>query len=93
MYDPDVVETFIRVYRDIEVGGADAPQHREVMQRVTQSRHDAGASHDLAPEVAGSSPGSPLAFFSLSRMASGEACVGDVPGPGSSRLARSRFSP
>src|SRR5438128_1389769 len=37
MYDPQVVDTFVRVYRDIEVI-VDAPEHREVMQRVTQSR-------------------------------------------------------
>jgi putative nucleotidyltransferase with HDIG domain len=39
MYDPEVVDTFIRVYRDIEVGGADAPEHRKVMQRIAQSHH------------------------------------------------------
>ncbi len=78
MYDPDVVDTFVRVYRDIEVGNADAPQHREVMQRVTQSRQDAGASHDLAPEVSANAPGSLLAFVSLSRVASGDATMADV---------------
>ena len=43
MYDPDVVDTFVRVYRDIDVVIDDAPEHREVMQRLTQSRHDSGA--------------------------------------------------
>jgi putative nucleotidyltransferase with HDIG domain len=87
MYDPDVVETFVRVYRDIEVGNADAPQHREVMQRVTQSRHDAGATHDLAPEVSANAPGSLLAFVSLSRVASGDAGMADVLALGSRLLA------
>jgi putative nucleotidyltransferase with HDIG domain len=87
MYDPEVVETFVRVYRDIEVGGADAPQHREVMQRVTQSRHEAGVSHELAPEVSGTAPSSLLAFVSLSRVASGDAGMADVLALGSRLLA------
>jgi len=60
------------------VGSADAPEHREVMQRVTQSRQDIGAAHELAPEVSANAPGSLLAFVSLSRVASGDAGVADV---------------
>lgn len=87
MYDPDVVDAFVRVYRDIEVGSADAPEHREVMQRITQSRHDDGASHDLAAEVSASASSSLLAFVSLSRVASGDAAVADVLALGSRLLA------
>ncbi|MCU1385559.1 MAG: hypothetical protein JWL71_4256 [Acidobacteria bacterium] len=86
MYDPGVVETFVRVYRDIEVGGADAPEHREVMQRLTLSRNDAGGARDLAPEVSAGAPASLLAFVSLSRVASGEATIGDVLALGSRLL-------
>src|SRR5437762_7317516 len=39
MYDPAVVETFTRVYRGLQVE-KDAPEHREVLQRVTASRVD-----------------------------------------------------
>jgi putative nucleotidyltransferase with HDIG domain len=77
MYDPAVVDTFVRVYRDIGVAGADAPGHREVMERVTQSRHDAGP-RDVAPEVTANAPSSLLAFVSLSRVASGDASAADV---------------
>ena len=87
MYDPDVVDTFVRIYRDLDVGGHDAPEHREVMQRVTQSRHDAGAVRDLAPEVSASAPSSLLAFVSLSRVASGDASIADVLALGSRLLA------
>jgi putative nucleotidyltransferase with HDIG domain len=87
MYDPGVVETFVRVYRDIEVAHADAPEHREIMQRLTQSRHDGGPVRDLAPEVAATAPNSLLAFVSLSRVASGEASVADVLALGSRLLA------
>ena len=87
MYDPDVVDMFVRVYREIGVAGADAPEHREVMQRITQSHNDAGASRELAPEVTASAPGGLLAFVSLSRIASGDAGIADVLALGSRLLA------
>ncbi|HET6957035.1 MAG TPA: HD domain-containing phosphohydrolase [Vicinamibacterales bacterium] len=86
MYDPVVVDTFVRVYRDINVV-VDAPEHREVMQRVTQSRQDDCAVHDPAPEQTGSAPSSLLAFVSLSRVASGDAGVADVLALSSQLLA------
>jgi putative nucleotidyltransferase with HDIG domain len=86
MYDPEVVDTFVRVYRDIEVI-VDAPEHREVMQRVTQSRQDGTTSHEVPPEVSGNAPSSLLAFVSLSRVASGDADVADVLALGSRLLA------
>ena len=87
MYDPEVVDTFVRVYRDIAVGG-DAQQHLEVMQRVTQARHDESAlPRELAPEILSSAPGSLLAFVSLSRVASGDASLADVLALGSRLLA------
>jgi putative nucleotidyltransferase with HDIG domain len=87
MYDPAVVEAFVRVHLDIEVVSDDAPEHREVMQRVTQSRQDVGAAHELAPEVSANAPSSLLAFVSLSRVASGDATVADVLALGSRLLA------
>lgn len=85
MYDPRVVETFIRVYRDIPMGSADAPEHREVMQRITQVRGDA-----LPLDATSESPSattSLLAFVSLARVASGEGGVADVLALGSRLLA------
>jgi putative nucleotidyltransferase with HDIG domain len=86
MYDPAVVDTFVRVYAQIEVGSADAPQHREVMQRVNQSRHD-DPPREAALDVSTSAPTSLLAFVSLSRVASGDATVPDVLALGSRLLA------
>ena len=40
MYDPAVVDTFIRIYRDINVDAANTIEHHEVLQRISQSRHD-----------------------------------------------------
>jgi putative nucleotidyltransferase with HDIG domain len=86
MYDPDVVDAFVRVHLDIDVV-VDAPGQREVMQRVTQSRQDIGASTEPAPEVPANSPVSLLAFVSLSRVATGDAGVADVLALGSRLLA------
>jgi putative nucleotidyltransferase with HDIG domain len=85
MYDPDVVDTFIRVYRGIEVTGADAPEHREVMQRITQSHYDPPAALESAHEPS-PAPASLLAFVSLARVASGEGGVADVLALGSKLL-------
>ena len=87
MYDPAVVDTFVRVYREIAVEHADAPEHREVMQRITRSQHDESAAHEPTLEVAAAAQGSLLAFVSLSRVASGAADVADVLALGSRLLA------
>jgi putative nucleotidyltransferase with HDIG domain len=84
MYDPDVVDTFIRIYRDIEVGSADA-EHRDVMQRISQSHHDTVA-HDPAPEPTTTTSTGLLAFVSLARVASGEGGLADVLALGSRLL-------
>jgi putative nucleotidyltransferase with HDIG domain len=86
MYDPEVVDMFVRVYRDIEVV-SDAPEHREVMQRVTQSRQEESPAQEQPTEVSGAVPSSLLAFVSLSRLASGDAGVSDVLALGSRLLA------
>jgi putative nucleotidyltransferase with HDIG domain len=82
MYDPHVVNTFIRIHLDVAVGNADAPEHRAVLQRITQSRHDT-----VPPVASGSEaaamPASLLAFVSLSRLASGEGSIADVLAIGS----------
>src|SRR5262249_17616099 len=91
MYDPRVVDTFERAYRDIEVGEADTPEHREVLRRITSSR--SGGPEPTAAPVPAAAPNAPpppaaagpipasnhvLAFVSLSRIASGEGSVADV---------------
>jgi putative nucleotidyltransferase with HDIG domain len=76
MYDPRVVDAFIAIHRNVEVM-ADAPNQRDVLQKITQSR---GASAPAArPEPAASSmSGDVLAFVSLARLASGEITLADV---------------
>ena len=77
MYDAQVVDTFIRVYRDINVAGADTTEHREVLQKITQSRQPEPISAgDPSRETAASA--GVLAFVSLARVAAGDAGVADV---------------
>src|SRR5206468_3800491 len=78
MYDPHVVDTFIRVYRDIPVAITETTtEQRDVMQRITQSRHEVDAT-ELPPDVGDSAPTSLLAFVSLSRLVAGEGGLEDV---------------
>src|SRR5204862_416148 len=32
MYDPDVVDVFVRIHRDISLAGIERPDHQEVLQ-------------------------------------------------------------
>jgi len=74
MYDPVVVETFTRVYKDLDVEKADAPEHREVLQRVSAGRADVEPAGSPAEAIATDL----LAFVSLARVASGDASASDV---------------
>jgi putative nucleotidyltransferase with HDIG domain len=75
MYDPAVVDMFTRVYRDLQVE-KDAPEHHEVLQRVTASAR----VDDVEPasNPTDSAAADLLAFVSLARVASGDAATSDV---------------
>jgi putative nucleotidyltransferase with HDIG domain len=78
MYDPEVVDTFIAVYRTITVELPDAPEH-QALKRISESQ----SQPRLAPEVsqaaqAIAASGDVLAFVSLSRLAKGDATLADV---------------
>ncbi|HKB11650.1 MAG TPA: HD domain-containing phosphohydrolase, partial [Vicinamibacterales bacterium] len=85
MYDPKVVDTFILVYRDIEVVADHAPEEREVLQRITQSRQPEAPSPVECQYETGASA-RVLAFVSLARLATGDATVTDVLALGSHLL-------
>src|SRR5262249_20973985 len=72
MYDPKVVDTFIQVYRDIPVAHIESSEQRQVMQRITQSRHDLTEAPQESSADGPSASGNLLAFVSLSRLVSGE---------------------
>ena len=78
MYDSNVVETFIRVYPQLDVLTVDAP-HREVLQRITQTRHeDPVQTAAPVPTSTAAASDDLLAIVSLSRIASGDGSVRDV---------------
>jgi putative nucleotidyltransferase with HDIG domain len=78
MYDPQVVDTFIAVHRDIPVVIGESAEQRDVMQRISQSRQDAEPAQEPLPDIPPSAPGSLLAFVRLSRLVAGEAALDDV---------------
>jgi putative nucleotidyltransferase with HDIG domain len=82
MYDPHVVDTFIRIYRDINVGAADTTEHHDVLQRISQAHTETSPPSDrvdvMVSDAAPSVPTSLLAFVSLARVAAGEASAADV---------------
>jgi putative nucleotidyltransferase with HDIG domain len=85
MYDPAVVDMFIRIYKNISVESADTTEHREVLQRISQAHAETPSSDRVdavGPENA-AAPTSLLAFVSLARIASGEATVADTVALGS----------
>ena len=79
MYDPAVVDMFIKVYRDIPVASHDAAETTEVMQRIAQSKQ---APAPVVEAAAGPSTfaasSNLLACVSLARVAGGEGSLADV---------------
>jgi putative nucleotidyltransferase with HDIG domain len=81
MYDPFVVDTFLRVYREIHVP-APEPQLQAVMRNIRQGTTKAAAearvSASAPAAVHTSSSEELLGFVSLARLASGSSTVRDV---------------
>jgi putative nucleotidyltransferase with HDIG domain len=86
MYEPVVVDTFIRVHRDIVAGMVDAPAHRDVMQQISRS---VIAVQPPSPSVSASAAVSDeiIAFVSLARLASGNGSQSDVLAMASNLMA------
>ena len=80
MYDPDVVDAFIRIHADVRIAEHDEPGRVEVLQQINRSLQ----GHP-APELQGASPqpgvgaaGEVLAFVSLARISEGNGGTADV---------------
>jgi len=87
MYDPHVVATFIAVYRSIPVAPGAMVDGHEVLERIHQSRHEIEPPREPAADITAAASMNLLAFVSLARAASGDACVADVLALGSALLA------
>ncbi len=78
MYDPRVVDAFIAIHLDVQVT-ADAPNQRDVLEKISRTRTSPTPVARAEPAVAAPAMSSDvLAFVSLSRLASGEITVADV---------------
>jgi putative nucleotidyltransferase with HDIG domain len=79
MYDPAVVDAFIRIYRSVKID-LRAESERDVLQRISRSRAtEQAATPAPAPSpVAAAAGDEALAFVSLARLASGVVSVNDV---------------
>jgi putative nucleotidyltransferase with HDIG domain len=80
MYDPQIVETFIRIHPDIVLAEDDPPAHRDVMQRIARARQTPQASAPTAATsaVAEHAQDEMFAFVGLARLVSGDATRADV---------------
>jgi len=78
MYDPAVVDMFIKVFRDIPVASHDAAETTEVMQRIAQSKHEAPVVEAPAAPSTFAASSNLLACVSLARVAGGEGSLADV---------------
>jgi putative nucleotidyltransferase with HDIG domain len=80
MYDPRVIDMFIAIRHDIELGHIAHAEHHPALQQISQSRVAASEAAVGAAGVPGASPASDemLAFVSLARVASGEVATADV---------------
>ena len=82
MYDPQVVDTFVRVYKDI--APVKLPESRlDAVLGTFRGANAAVPAAGLAPtptpsQSGGSAPGELLAFVSLARLAAGTPTLGDV---------------
>lgn len=81
MYEPLVVDTFIRVHRDIVASFVETPAQRDVMRQIANAVAKPKPQLPepvVSPVAAPAASDDVLAFISLVRLASGDATVGDV---------------
>jgi putative nucleotidyltransferase with HDIG domain len=78
MYEPRVVDTFIRVHHEIVTDLIVDPAHRQALQQISRASADAPSAPAPAASVSSAVPDDLLMFARLARLASGDAAVGDV---------------
>jgi putative nucleotidyltransferase with HDIG domain len=78
MYDPQIVETFIRIHDSIEIPDEDVAAQRDVMRRIARARQETPAATPPVGALADQGQGEMFAFVSLARVASGNASQADV---------------
>ena len=78
MYDPAVVDTFMKVYREIAAEVMEPVPHQEALSKIGRSIAAPQPPPALVAELRGDAPDDLLAIISLSRALGGEATFGDA---------------
>ena len=75
MYDPQVVDMFIAIHRNVHLDDANATKHENVLARISRPREPQSLVVEQGPQAASNDV---LAFVSLARMAAGQSTLADV---------------
>ena len=80
MYDPDVVDAFIRIHADVRIAEHDEPGRAEVLQQINRSLqgHPTPEPVGAAPRPGVGAADEVLAFVSLARLTEGNGSTADV---------------
>ena len=92
MYDPEVVDTFVRVYKEIAAEVMEPVAHQDALSRIGRaiSAPAPGATAPATPltEIRADAPDDMLAIVSLSRVVGGDATFGDAAALATAHLSR-----
>ena len=78
MYDPAIVDTFIRVYADLAPPAERLGHHEDALAKITRAAGPAAAPSMPPTELAAADSDNLLSLISLARLASDQASPGDV---------------
>jgi putative nucleotidyltransferase with HDIG domain len=78
MYDPQVVDAFIAIRREVVVADMDAPGRREVLQQINRSLSESAPVEPAVPSAPVGAAEEVLAFVSIARLADGNGSPADV---------------
>jgi putative nucleotidyltransferase with HDIG domain len=88
MYDPDVVDTFVRVYREIATEVMEPVAHQEALSKIGRAIAAPQPLPAAVTEVRADAPDDLLAIVSLSRVMGGDATLSDAVALATTYLSR-----
>ena len=89
MYDPEVVDTFVQVYKEIAAEAMEPVPHQEALSKIGRAISPPHAPPPAAAtEIRTDAPDDLLAIVSLARVMGGEATFGDAAALATAHLSR-----
>jgi putative nucleotidyltransferase with HDIG domain len=90
MYDPEVVDTFVRVYKDLAAEVMEPVAHQDALSKIGRSISAAApvVPSTASTEIRSDAPDDMLAIVSLSRVLGGDATFGDAAALATAHLLR-----